>query len=233
VPAISTIFLAFIICFYTIRPIIWAYFLFINPKFSRMAFTIDRSEAAARLGVSSRTIDRHIQSDRIRTRRIGKKIFLEEDDVESLRMNDSARREEDYEIVIESDEPTHEIIRSREMPIVPTTKSPALTELVRLYEESRDLIARKDSTIQDLSYRLGQTETELKNSISMIEYKKATFMLESAKTKNDTDTVHLGGRLASLESELRKRNAAIITLALLFILVLGFSVVFFLYMRTL
>jgi hypothetical protein len=146
-------------------------------------------------------------------------------------MADSARREEDYEIVIESDEPTHEIIRSREIS-APAIKSPALTELVRLYEESRDLIARKDSTIQDLSYRLGQTETELKNSISMIEYKKATFMLESAKTKNDTDTTHLGGRLVSLESELRKRNAAIITLALLFILVLGFSVVFFLYMTS-
>ena len=41
-----------------------------------MAFTLDRDQAAARLGVSSRTVDRHIQAGRIRTKRIGKKMFL-------------------------------------------------------------------------------------------------------------------------------------------------------------
>ena len=67
-----------------------------------MAFSLDRDGASRRLGVSSRTIDRHIQAERIRTRRIGKKMFLEEDDVEKLRMNDPARREENY-IVIHDD----------------------------------------------------------------------------------------------------------------------------------
>ena len=64
-----------------------------------MAFTLDRNEAASRLGVSTRTIDRHIQAERIRTRRIGKKMFLEEADVEKLRQEDPARREDDYEVI--------------------------------------------------------------------------------------------------------------------------------------
>ncbi len=64
-----------------------------------MAYTIDRNEAALRLGVSTRTIDRHIQAERIRTRRVGKKLFLEEDDVEQIRSEDPARSEDDYEIL--------------------------------------------------------------------------------------------------------------------------------------
>ena len=69
-----------------------------------MAFTLDRTEAAKRLGVSTRTVDRHIQSNRIRTRRIGKKMFLEEDDVELLRSEDPARKADDY-VVILNEEP--------------------------------------------------------------------------------------------------------------------------------
>lgn len=69
-----------------------------------MAFTLDREEASRRLGVSTRTIDRHIQADRIRTRRVGKKIFLEEDDVESLRADDPARSEEGYVVILQDKE---------------------------------------------------------------------------------------------------------------------------------
>ena len=65
-----------------------------------MAFTLDRIEAAKRLGVSTRTVDRHIQSNRIRTRRIGKKMFLEEDDVELLRSEDPARKADDYVVIL-------------------------------------------------------------------------------------------------------------------------------------
>ena len=52
-----------------------------------MAFAIDRNEAARRLSVSTRTVDRHIQGGRIRTKRIGKKMYLHEDDVENLRIS--------------------------------------------------------------------------------------------------------------------------------------------------
>ena len=195
-----------------------------------MAFSIDREWAARRLWVSTRTIDRHIQAERIRTRRIGKKMFLEEEDVETLRHADPARREEVYEVVdsVRIDPvgiETHEIV-SRE------SQSPvhveALREMMRLYEDAKMVITKKDEVIQDLSYRLGKSETELRNSISLIEYKKATFMLESEKSKNNTDTQNLTESIKRMEHDIRNRNSAIIVLALLFVLVLGFSVLYFL-----
>jgi excisionase family DNA binding protein len=194
-----------------------------------MAFTLDRDQAAARLGVSSRTVDRHIQAGRIRTRRIGKKMFLEDDDVELIRNMDPARREEDYVIIMDDDKkmPTHEIVQPSKWLQAIDNNSAAITELVRLYEETRSIISRKDETIQELSYKLGKTETELRNTIPLVDYNKATFLLESAKAKSTEDALSLSDKIAGLEKEITKRNGAILSLALLFVLVLAFSVVFF------
>lgn len=194
-----------------------------------MAFSIDRAFAAQRLGVSTRTIDRHIQLGRIRTRRIGKRMFLEEDDVEHLRDLDPARREETYEVV--QDTPKKQNTMKESEIIVQSIDNQAITEFTRLYDDAQRIIAKKDEIIQDLSYRLGRSDTELKNSISMIEYKNATFLLESAKTKNNEDRDTLSSKISHMEKEINKRNSAIIALAILFVLVLAFSIVFFIYTR--
>jgi hypothetical protein len=73
-----------------------------------------------------------------------------------------------------------------EMSLEPMTQfvtKPLIVSYKELYEESKALLTRKDELIQDLSYRLGNLETELKNSIPMLEYKKATFLLESSQSK--------------------------------------------------
>ena len=196
-----------------------------------MAFSLDRDGASRRLGVSSRTIDRHIQAWRIRTRRIGKKMFLEEDDVESIRMADPARREEEYVVINDTpmERDTHEIVSEKGLLDPMKNNNAALSELVRIYEDARATIAEKDNTIQTLSYKLGKIETELANSIPVLEYKKTTFLLEAAKSKSDTDASTLVTKISHLEGEIHKRNSALITLAILFILVLGFSVIFVLF----
>ncbi len=167
-----------------------------------MAFSLDREAASRRLGVSSRTIDRHIQAGRIRTRRIGKKMFLEEEDIELIRMADPSRREEDYIVITDNNKTMDnpEIMTSNTL-VVDSQKNnnAALAEIVRIYEDARAVIAEKDSTIQALSYKLGKAETELSNSIPIIEYKKTTFLLETAKSKSDTDANSLTTKIATLE----------------------------------
>jgi hypothetical protein len=156
-------------------------------------------------------------------------MFLEDDDVELIRNMDPARREEDYVIIMDDDKkmPTHEIVQPSKWLQAIDNNSAAITELVRLYEETRSIISRKDETIQELSYKLGKTETELRNTIPLVDYNKATFLLESAKTKSTEDALSLSDKIAGLEKEITKRNWAILSLALLFVLVLAFSVVFF------
>ncbi len=197
-----------------------------------MAFAIDRLDAAKRLWVSTRTVDRHIQAWRIRTRRVGKKMFLEDSDVESVRLMDPARREEDYIVIMDErsgdidqapQRSTQELISNEWLQLLP--------DFARFYEETQTIIIKKDAVIQDLSYRLGKSESELKNSIPLVEYKKATYLLESAKSKWDEDIHGLSQKVTSLEKEIIKRNSMILGLTILFILVLAFSMVFFLFTR--
>jgi excisionase family DNA binding protein len=75
-----------------------------------MAFAIDRVEAARRLSISTRTVDRHISAGRIRTKRIGKKMFLHEEDVELIRTTDQDRHDEEYIIIDDMDKVEHEIL---------------------------------------------------------------------------------------------------------------------------
>lgn len=204
-----------------------------------MAFTLDRVDAAQRLWVSTRTIDRHIQAGKIRTRRIGKKMFLEEDDVDILRSQDPARSEETYEVL---DTPKNQARWLDDAEVVFPLPDDGdqvhprqvvakaqnfIPEFLRLYNDALSNVHQKDEKIQDLSYRLWQTEAELKNAIPLTEYKKATFLLESAKQKSDDDTKLFVHRIESLEKEINKRNSTILGLAMLFVLVLAFSVVFF------
>lgn len=195
-----------------------------------MAFTIDRVEAAKRLSISTRTVDRHIQAGRIRTKRIGKKMFLDDTDVEAVRLMDPARKEEDYVVIMDSSPSVSEPPQYGQS-LSQVSEHHIMNEFSRFYTETQDLIAKKDTAIQDLSYRLGKAESELQNSVPMTEYKRATFLLESAKEKSDEDSHELTQKVSTLENEIMKRNSMILWLTILFILVLAFSVVFFLFTR--
>ncbi len=155
-------------------------------------------------------------------------MFLDEDDVENLRISgDSSLPEEDYVVILDTDEVQES---SRWGEIIDPRKE-KLPNYATLYSDAQKIILKKDDIIQDLSYRLWKTETELKNAIPVVEYRKATFLLESAKLKSDTDATWLWNKIEFLEKEITKRNSAILGLAILFVLVLAFSVVFFLYTK--
>lgn len=197
-----------------------------------MAFTLDRNEAALRLGVSTRTIDRYIQNERIRTRRIGKKMFLEEDDVEILRQEDSARREDDYEVVENPIKILHEeeIVENKAQNslMISADAKMAITELSRIYNDAQTIIAEKDETIRNLSYKVGKLETELQNSVNRAEFSRAEILLETAENKNQETSRHFNDKISTLEQEMNKKNSFIVALVVLFALLLvAFSVFLF------
>jgi hypothetical protein len=82
-----------------------------------------------------------------------------------------------------------------------------------------------------LSYKLWKAETELKNSISLLEYRKATFLLESAKEKTEVSTKTLESEIRVLHKELKNRNSVIIWLSILFVIALAFSALFVLFVQ--
>lgn len=194
-----------------------------------MAFTLDRNEAALRLGVSTRTIDRHIQNERIRTRRIGKKMFLEEDDVESLRLEDSARAEDDYEVI--EPEAKAEILPSnyQKSTEISADAKMALTEFSRIYTDAQGVIAKKDEIIKDLSYKVGKMEAELKNAVDASEFQKTNLLLQNTKVERAEIEKNFSEKIFGLEKEVQKKNSFIVVFAILFVLaVIAVAVLLFL-----
>lgn len=108
-------------------------------------------------------------------------------------------------------------------PVSQFVTKPLVVSYKDLYEETRNLLDRKDQIIQDLSYRIGNIESELKNSIPMLEYKKATFLLESSQTKVAEEKKDMTDKVQKIESDLKKEQATNITLIIVLALVLLIS----------
>lgn len=157
-------------------------------------------------------------------------MYLHEEDVENLRLSEVGEDTEEFVVIDSQWKPEPEIIH-REKQLAPKNMKDQGIDFSTLYRDAQETIIKKDEIIQDLAYRLGKSETELKNSIPLVEYKKATFLLESAKTKTDSDANFLSWKIHDLEKEMWKRNSYILWLATLLIIVITFSLVVFFYSR--
>ncbi len=90
-----------------------------------------------------------------------------------------------------------------------------MVDYKQLFDDAQKSIERKDTLIQELSYRAGQAESELKNSISMIEYKKATMLLESSKMHSEAERKDLDKKIGEISLDLEQKNMTNIVLMIL------------------
>lgn len=172
-----------------------------------MSYTIDRYEGAKVLNCSTRTVDRYISAGKIRSKRVGKKVFLHDEDI---RIIQNGGIQEDY-IVLDSEGQV--MTTSHEESLF--TRRPIMVDYKELFDSAQKSIERKDTLIQELSYRAGQAESELKNSISMIEYKKATMLLESSKMHNEIEKKNLDTKIGEMVLDLKQKNMTNIILIIL------------------
>lgn len=182
-----------------------------------MSYTIDRYEGAKILGCSTRTIDRYISAGKIRSKRVGKKIFLHDEDI---RIIQNGGIQEDY-IVLDSE--GQMVTASHEDSSF--TRRPVPVDYKQLFDDAQKSIERKDTLIQELSYRAGQAEAELKNSISMIEYKKATMLLESSKMHSEEEKKILDKKIEEITTNLEQKSTINIILMILVSILLLVAVI--------
>ena len=172
-------------------------------------YSIDREQASTILGMSTRTIDRYIRSNKIRSQKKWKKIYLNDQDIEIIK---NWWIQEDYEIIKPNE-------RNQETWFV--TKSIEQSKNYRnLYEDCLKTIEKKDEIIKDISYRLWKTEVELKNSIPMLEYKKTTFLLESSNNKTEDERKELTTNIENLKERIKSQELINILLIAIFSLML-------------
>lgn len=181
-------------------------------------YQITRQEAANVLNISTRTLDRYIRSKKLRSKKIWKQVFLSDEDVEKLK---NWWLQEDYEIIdnIRTETISQEII-------IPEKEEKVSYR--RLYEQVRSDLEKKNKLIEELSYNLGKTQKELENSISMLDFKKTTFLLESSKNKIEEEKKLLINEIENLEVviESNKKNT-ILLICLVFVLLVVSALIWF------
>ncbi len=173
---------------------------------------ITRKEASVMLGVSTRTLDRYVRKNEIRTKKEGRLVLVLSDDVVRLKKGSFI----DQEVF------THTPIGDS---VDITTNSTDQTFLIqKLFDEYRTQIEKKEEKIELLNYKLGQIEMKLKSSVvPLLEHKKASQGLEK-KAQQQEILIHSLLKKSQLLSVIKN-----IYLIILLVLIVGAPFVWFLF----
>ncbi|RAL57922.1 hypothetical protein BLD25_01030 [Candidatus Gracilibacteria bacterium GN02-872] len=202
-------------------------------------YTYTRQDAADFLGISTRSIDRYIKSGKLRSKKEGKIVYVNDDDIKNLSGGQDSKQEiidkkpekKQIEVKeIKSDEKEEKILQNTYnfTTTVPETKEIEVKTNFKtfpiepIYDDLRLQIKEKDDLIQDLSMKLGRAEEIVKNSVSMIDFKRSQMLLEDSKTHLGSAISELKGKNEELEKKVKTGN---ITVLVLFITVIVLLVI--------
>ncbi|MBF0914043.1 helix-turn-helix domain-containing protein [Candidatus Gracilibacteria bacterium] len=168
-------------------------------------YTYTRQDVAELLGISTRSVDRYIKAGKLRAKKEGKIVYVNNEDVKNLggtgevkhEIIDKKEYEESKKEKQQQEEKNIEVVEKKELPkskeieVKTNFKTYPLDEV---YYDLRNEIKQKDEVIQDLSIKLGRAEEIVKNSVSMIDFKRSQMLLEDSKT-------HLGSAISDLKTK--------------------------------
>lgn len=181
-------------------------------------YNITRQEAADILDVSTRSIDRYIKSWKIRTKKNGKMVFLNENDINNIKWTWTEKQE----VIIPKKQ---EVQASPETQQVETKN---LSVLDNIYTDLKNEIIKKDEIIQDLSIKLWAAQEIAKNSVSMIEFNKTQNLLEEWKESLSKEINELKHERYSLIKDLKyEKNTNNILMVVVWILIILCVVVWY------
>lgn len=207
-------------------------------------YNLSRKAASKLLKVSIRTLDRYLRMKKLSTRVVNGRIWLDKDEVEgfdvgrrSVVMVDSVDVSTSrVSMDVDVDRVDNvELIDDDTVNMVSTKKRKPVegSAYKKLYFEMKEDLREKQERLEIANYRVGQLETQVRNSIPMLEYHRETF--ETKKREEDLqqkleESTGLMKKLASRikEEKFSKRIFLIILLAVLalqplWLLLLSFS----------
>ncbi|HCW32395.1 MAG: hypothetical protein UT55_C0087G0005 [Candidatus Peregrinibacteria bacterium GW2011_GWE2_39_6] len=135
-------------------------------------FTLTREEAARRLNISIRTLDRYIRRNYFNVKKIDRSIWISRPSFENY-----------YAKNIQSESQGNDQSPQEEA-IIPVSISPSLHEhsyekdlsmgsfYKEIYQELKNKYDEQQKRLEGAHYRVGQLEAQIKSMVPMIEFKK-------------------------------------------------------------
>jgi len=137
-----------------------------------------REEASKILNISTRSVDRYIRSWKLRSKKDWKIVYINDDDIDNflwlwkhkqeIIINNSLNENTSETNLVSSDENNH-------------------NNIMLIFNNLKNDIKQKDEEIKEMSVKIWRMEEIVKNSISMIEFKKSQFLLEESKNSLTID----------------------------------------------
>lgn len=183
-------------------------------------YSIPREEAAESLRVSTRTLDRYLRKGKLKFKVDGRNVFIHEKELAELKFKlekkqKSAPRKEPREMPTQRSETESFTFQS-----APNHSNHSEEKVFReLYAEASAELKAKQEKLEAASFRVGQLETQLKNSVPLLEYKQHEEQITQEITILKTENVELKTKLVSENTKTKIfLIAAIVTLAVALIL---------------
>ncbi len=194
-------------------------------------YNLTRQQAAEKLNISTRSIDRYIKAWKIRAKKIWKIVYVNNEDINILSWENQATTQK---VIINTNSQTIKNNTNQEnQNIREITNKKDYEKLTitfeKIYSSLRSDIQKKDETIQKLSIKLGRMEEILKNSVNIIDYKKSQFLLEESKNNLNKELVNLKEEKENLTKELKyeKNTNKLLVLFLIILLIIAWLIWFY------
>ncbi len=192
-------------------------------------FNISRKAASELLKISIRTVDRYVKLKRVSSRVVNGRIWLDRDEIDLLKsgqesqvrvvnrdvstLKTSIDNVDNIEIV------DHDFVDNLST-MSNKTRPREENTYKKLYEELKEELNEKQERLEIANYRVGQLESQVKNSIPMLEYHHERFMLKRSEEdlqEKLTESTGIIKRLATnlKQAKLSKRIFLIILLIIL------------------
>ncbi len=172
-----------------------------------------RQEAADKMWISTRSVDRYIKAWKLRAKKEWKVVYVKWSDVENLMWNWNKKQE-----VIVEPKIVENINKTEEKQIVRNDENVSWT-LWLIYKDLKEELIKKDEIIQNLAMRVWKAEEVAKNSVSLLDFKKSQYLLEESKTWLAKEVELLEKEKEKLSSELKYEKTSN-TILIVFVVIL-------------
>jgi len=189
-------------------------------------YNLTRQQAADKLDISTRSIDRYIKAWKIRAKKIWKIVYVNQDDINILAWETPSKQKIIInQETIKTETSTETPINTEEKAVVKKNDYDKIAaSFEKVFTWLRQEIQKKDENIQNLSIKLGRMEEMLKNSVNIIDYKKSQFLLEESKNHLNKEMQDLAKQKEELQKELKYEkttNKLLIFFLLLLLIIAG------------
>ncbi len=194
-------------------------------------YNYTRQEAADKLNISTRSIDRYIKAWKIRAKKIWKIVYVNESDINILSWETPNKQK----IIIKqeqinSQQTTENTVNNEEKAVIKKNDYDKIAaSFEKVFSWLRNEIQKKDDTIQNLSVKLWRMEEIVKNSVNLIDYKKSQFLLEESKNYLNKEVESLKEEKEKIDKELKyeKTTNKLLIFFLIILLIVAWLIWFY------